>query len=199
MTDRFSIRDVLWRARVDLLRVRESRAIAFPDDPAHRRASVTWLVEQLAEDVRSVGAGLVVAYIPALSPGEAGSPPEALARAAQRHGATLVDLGPVVRQYYGREPGSTLVLAQDGHPNAAAHALMADALERTIGAQGLLGERRVGPVPPGAVRASPAPATTQRPRRHTSTRLLISAPAWSPGRGRPRSGRCRAGIGLRGD
>jgi hypothetical protein len=163
MTDRFSMRDVLWRARVDLLRVRESRAVAFSDNPAKRTASVTWLMERLAEEARSVGAALLVAYIPALSPGEAGSPPEALVSAAQRHGATLVDLGPRVRQYHAREPGSTLVLAQDGHPNAAAHALVAEALERVIRAHHLLDEHGAHPAPSSAVRASRAPPT-RRPR-----------------------------------
>jgi hypothetical protein len=40
MTDRFSFRDVLWRARVDLFRVRESRGIAFRDDTVTRAASM---------------------------------------------------------------------------------------------------------------------------------------------------------------
>jgi hypothetical protein len=138
MTDRFSFRDVLWRARVDLFRVRASQAIAFPSDPAPRTASMTWLMGLLVEEARRVRATLVVVHIPALSRGEAGPPPELLVSAAKRHGATLVDLTPRVLQYYADERNPPLILAHDGHPNAAAHALIAEELESTIRSHRLL-------------------------------------------------------------
>jgi hypothetical protein len=138
MTDRFSFRDVVWRARVDLFRVRESRAIAFPDDPGSRTASLTWLMELLAEAARGAGATLLVAHIPGLERGEAAPPPAALTRAAERRGVILVDLTPAVLRHYADPRHPSLVLANDGHPSAAAHSLIADELERIIRARGLL-------------------------------------------------------------
>jgi hypothetical protein len=143
MTDRFSFRDVLWRARVDLFRVRESAAITFPDTPAIRAASMDWLMGQIAAEARRAEASLLVVYIPALSRGATGLPPEALVNAVKAHGGTLVDLTPRIIQYHADERSPPLVLSPaDLHPNAVAHALVADELERTIRLQKLLKDVR---------------------------------------------------------
>ena len=138
MTDRFSFRDVLWRARVDLFRVQKSQAIAYPNDPRSQKESMMWLMGQLADAARGAGATLLVAYIPRLERGDTTPPPEALASATKEHGVMLADLTPRVLQYYANERHPPLILAHDGHPNATAHALIADELERTLRSHRLL-------------------------------------------------------------
>ena len=97
-----------------------------------------WLMGQLADAARGAGATLLVAYIPRLERGNATPPPEALASATKEHGVMLADLTPRVLQYYANERHPPLILAHDGHPNAAAHALIADELERTLRSHKLL-------------------------------------------------------------
>src|SRR5882724_7840004 len=69
MRDRFTIDDVLWRARVDLFRVRESRLIQYPNDRASRERSLSWLLWQMDLATRKAGARLLVMYIPPLGVG----------------------------------------------------------------------------------------------------------------------------------
>jgi hypothetical protein len=133
MSDGFSYRDVIWRARLDLLGVRESRRIAAADDAATRAASFRWLMEGMADAARRAGARLLVVYIPSLRRGETAPPPPEVAAAVFAQGdATLVDLAPAVLAHH-REPGAaSLVLGDDPHPSPAAHALIADAIGRVI-------------------------------------------------------------------
>ncbi len=138
MSDGFSFRDVVWRARVDLLGVRESRRITVADDEATRAASFRWLMGGLAEAARQARARLLVVYIPSLRPGEAAPPPAAVAAAATAHAVTLVDLTPRVVAHDARPGASSLVLGDDPHPSPAAHALIADELARVIDSGRLL-------------------------------------------------------------
>jgi hypothetical protein len=136
MTDGFSVRDVFRRARVDLLRVRQTRAIAFPNDPRRQSTGLRWLDGRQAEETRRAGARLLAVHIPGLQRGAAGPPPGALTEAVTADGVTLVDLTPAVHRYWASEPGGSLILVGDGHPNPAAHALIAG--ERELRARRLL-------------------------------------------------------------
>jgi len=138
MTDGFSVRDVFWRARVDLLRLRQTRAIAFPNDGRSQSASLRWLVGRLAEETRRAGAGLLIVRVPGLQRGTAAPPPAALTDATAAHHVTLVDLTPAVERYWASDPSGSLFLAGDGHPNRTAHALIAAELERALRSRRLL-------------------------------------------------------------
>jgi hypothetical protein len=132
MSDGFSFRDVVWRARLDLLGVRESRRIDAVDDEATRAASFRWLMGGLAEAARPAGARLLVVYIPSLPPGQAAPPPAAVGAAVSAHGAILVDITPGVVAHHARPGSPSLVLGDDPHPSPAAHALIADEIARVI-------------------------------------------------------------------
>ncbi len=138
MTDGFYVRDVLWRARVDLLRLRQTRAIEFPHDARSQSTSVRWLIGRLVEETRRAGAALVIVRIPGLEPGAAAPPPPALTDATAAHDVILVDLTPAVGRYWASDPNGSLHLTGDGHPNRTAHALIAAELERELRSRRLL-------------------------------------------------------------
>ena len=139
MTDRFTFRDVLWRARVDLFRISAARDIQYPQDPGVQSASLAWLVHMLAEEARGAGASLIILHIPELSPGEARSAPPALVTAARAEGTLLVDLASRVDTHHRTQPDASLVMSPTNlHPSATAHALIADELETVI--RGRLGK-----------------------------------------------------------
>lgn len=138
MTDGFSFRDVLWRARIDLLRIRQTRSIAFANDEATQATALGWLLGQLAEEARRGGASLLVVYLPALNRGEAGPPPKAFLDAVRAQGTTVLDLTPRVRRHYAAPDSPSLILAGDGHPNPIAHALIAEEVERELRARKIL-------------------------------------------------------------
>jgi lysophospholipase L1-like esterase len=112
-------------------------------DPAHRQRALEFLLERMRADTARVGAQLVVVYIPYLERGGTNAAPPALEgalRSVAGNGVTVVDLAPVVTRYYADPARPLLRFERDAHPNAAAHALIAEALEGAL--------RRAGLVPP---------------------------------------------------
>ena len=91
----------------------------------------------------AAGARLVVAYIPPLARGGTKDPPAALLESVAGRDLTFVDLAPRIREWYADPARSDLTLPDDEHPNAQAHAVMAEALEKVLAP--LLEPIRAGP------------------------------------------------------
>jgi len=88
-------------------------------DPARRRSSMAFLLDRMQEVTQSVGAHLLIAYIPDLELDQNGSgpPPELLL--ALRPPIELVDLSVVVQRRGAANP--PLAIPDDGHPSRAGH------------------------------------------------------------------------------
>jgi hypothetical protein len=112
-----------------------------PDDPATRERILERLIGDMAGAAASVDARLVVVNIPYLERGSTNPAPppleDAVARVAAPHLAFL-DLAPVVAGHYADPSAPSLRFDRDRHPNAAAHALMADAIDAFVRDRGLL-------------------------------------------------------------
>jgi hypothetical protein len=110
-------------------------------DPAHRQRGLEFLLARMRADTARIGAHLVLVYIPYLERGGTNPAPPALAGALQSvagDGVTVLDLAPVVTRYYADPARPLLRFERDPHPNPAAHALIAEELERTLRRGGLL-------------------------------------------------------------
>jgi hypothetical protein len=152
MTDRPSFRDVLWRARVDLFPLRESRTIPFAADAPTMHRALRWLVAQMAESAREIGATLLVVRIPRVEPGSTGPAPPEVAEALAAGGGAVIDVTARFLRHRA-DPGAPSLMIPDGHPSAAGHALIADEIEQAIRARRLDDRLR----PAGAREASGRP------------------------------------------
>ena len=89
----------------------------------------------------SVGARLIVLDIPYFERGGTGAMPAPLKDALARVDApnlSALDLAPIVERHYADPSAPLLRFDRDRHPNPAAHALMADAIDSFVRGQGLL-------------------------------------------------------------
>ena len=111
------------------------------DDPPHREAAAVFLLGRMRALAVQSGAHLVIVYIPYLERGRTNPVPPALAwalRSVAGDGVTILDLAPVVARYYEDPARPLLRFELDAHPNAAAHALIADELEGVLRRGGLV-------------------------------------------------------------
>jgi hypothetical protein len=135
----FAPSHLLWRIWRDGRQVWNVLAPIQRDDPAAREAAARVLLAAMAEQTDAMGARLVVAAIPELTPGAARPAPALLTRALPRQ-ALLVDLYPAVAAYERAGNAPALTDPDDPHPSAAAHELFARALAEALDANGLLSE-----------------------------------------------------------
>jgi lysophospholipase L1-like esterase len=95
----------------------------------------------MARASASVGAKLIVLNIPYFERGGTGAMPaplkEALAQVAAPNVSTL-DLAPIVARHYADPSAPLLRFDRDRHPNPAAHALIAEAIDGFVRGQGLV-------------------------------------------------------------
>jgi len=88
-----------------------------------------------------VGARLIVLNIPYFERGGTNAMPEPLKDALTRVSApnvSVLDLAPIVERHYADPSAPLLRFDRDRHPSPAAHALIADALDRLVRDRGLL-------------------------------------------------------------
>ena len=112
-----------------------------PDDPATRERILERLLGDMARAAGSVGARLIVLDIPYFERGGTGAMPAPLKEALARVDApnlSALDLAPIVERHYADPSAPLLRFDRDRHPNPAAHALMADAIDRFVRDRGLL-------------------------------------------------------------
>lgn len=143
--DTFFFRRGSWPRRLAVTIEADARRLAGETphdkgDPAARQASLEFLLGRMRALTRKGGAHLVVVYIPYLERGGTNPVPPALSaalRSVTGDGVTILDLAPVVARYYADPARPRLRFERDAHPNAAAHALIADELEGTLRREGL--------------------------------------------------------------
>lgn len=137
----FGLRDVYWAWMRDWYRLtgRDPASVNAPfeaqaADPATRERAVGYLMDQLVDKASALGARLVVVYMPI--PGDVRPMPPSLAAALARHPeVAVVDTTTAFQDYEAEHgPQSLRVSATDAHPNAAAHALIAEAAEPVVAA-----------------------------------------------------------------
>lgn len=144
--DTFFFRRGSWLRRLAVTVEADARRIAGEtahrtDDPPHRQAAAVFLLGRMRALAAQSGAHLVIVYIPYLERGRTNPVPPALAaalRSVTGDGVTILDLAPVVARYYSDPARPLLRFELDAHPNAAAHALIADGLEATLRRRGLV-------------------------------------------------------------
>jgi len=133
-------RQVLTAAEVDWMRWRH-RHPAPPDDEAVQAQALAYLLRRLQAAATSAGSTLVVVNLPYLERERTPPAPPALRQAVEAmpgRDVALLDLAPVVRDYYRDPSRPTLRFPHDRHPNPDAHRLFASALEAFLEARGLL-------------------------------------------------------------
>ena len=112
-----------------------------PDDPVTRERILERLLGDMARAAGSVGARLIVLNIPYFERGGTSAMPaplkEALAHVAAPNVSTL-DLAPIVTRHYADPSAPLLRFDRDRHPNPAAHALIAEAIDGFVRGQGLV-------------------------------------------------------------
>lgn len=87
--------------------------------------SLAFLIKDMHARVESMGAKLIVVYIPGLERSNTPPPPPELTRAVAES-TIFLDLAPVVRAYYAEGTSRPLLrFERDGHPNIHGHALIA--------------------------------------------------------------------------
>lgn len=128
----FTLADVLWRIRVDLLQYPERRRLPYPTDLLSQRKGMNLVLREMVEATHSAGARLVVVYIPSLERGRAGPPPRPLLDAMAGRDLVYLSLEGPVRDYYGDPGRPPLNLPNDAHPAAVAHELIARELEGPV-------------------------------------------------------------------
>lgn len=144
--DTFFFRRGSWPRRIAVTVEADVRRLAGGNafeagDPATRQAGLEFLFARMRAAARKGGARLVVVYIPYLERGQTNAPSPALSaalRSVAGDGVTVLDLVPAVARYYADPARPLLRFERDRHPNAAAHALIADELEGTLRREGLL-------------------------------------------------------------
>jgi hypothetical protein len=109
--------------------------------PATRQAGLQFLLGRMRALTRRTGAHLLIVFIPYLERGGTNPPPPALSaalRSVAGPGVTVLDLAPVVARHYADPARPLLRFERDAHPNAAAHALIADEVEGALLRAGVL-------------------------------------------------------------
>jgi hypothetical protein len=111
------------------------------DDPATRERILERLLGDMARAAGSVGARLIILNIPYFERGGTTAMPPPLKDALARLDApnlSVLDLAPAVERYYADPSRPLLRFERDRHPNPAAHALIADAIDGFVRDRGLL-------------------------------------------------------------
>ena len=111
---------------VDVILSRQHRQTAFSQgmDTALQNDAFDFLLGQLADTCKEIGARFLVVYIPQRG---GGSPAEAMTSAIARHGLAFLDVTQALRQ----KPESELYLV-NGHLNPAGHKSVADEIAANL-------------------------------------------------------------------
>jgi hypothetical protein len=136
-------RQVRAAAEAEWIRWTRTPRAEAPDDPQTRERILVQLLGEMSEAARSVGARLLVLDIPYFERGGPHHMPVPLKNALTRvlrSNIVFLDLGPAVDRHYASPSSPLLRFDRDRHPNAAAHALIAEAVDASLRERGLLPE-----------------------------------------------------------
>jgi hypothetical protein len=100
-----------------------------PYDPAKQTLAMKYLLDQMAATAKSMRAELLVVYVPVYVAAMDLKPaPPAVVEATSALHVQLLDLTPTFRQH----DAPSLFIPNDGHPNVAGHALIADEIAEAL-------------------------------------------------------------------
>lgn len=134
-------RQVRAAAEAELVRLTGTPRPEAADDPATRERILERLIGEMAAAAATVDARLIVVNIPYLERGSTNAVPPPLKEAITGLAAAnlaFLDLAPVVARHYANPSAPSLRFDRDRHPNPAAHALLADAIDAFVRDRGLL-------------------------------------------------------------
>jgi len=134
------VRQLVAVARAEAARWRQPHP-EVADTPETRQRILERLIGEMADDAAGIGACLVVVNIPYLERGTTNPMPAPLKDAVRRLARPkllLLDLAPVVARHYADPAAPLLRPERDGHPNALAHALFAQAIDAFLREKGLV-------------------------------------------------------------
>ncbi len=135
------LRQVLAAGEAEAARLLRTPRPEAPDDPVTRERILARLLSDMAGAAASVGAPLIVVNIPYFERGSTNTIPPPLTAAIEDVHASnlaLLDLAPMVARYYADAAAPPLRFDRDRHPNSAAHALIAEAIDRLVRDRGWL-------------------------------------------------------------
>lgn len=134
----FGFNDVLWRIRADLYHLKEWKDIQYLNDPLSRKVSFAYLINEMSAAVKSIGARLVIVYLPLFGKGYIEPPPEELLTSLNDD-ILFVDMSSRLIEYYKKEDAPALTIPGDyAHPGKLGHALVAQELQGLIEKENLL-------------------------------------------------------------
>jgi hypothetical protein len=114
---------VVHGADVIIGRILSRAAQARASDPRLQAAAMEFLLSEMVKTTRSVGASLVVVFIPARD--DASATPAQLAQLSRSLGHRLLDITPSMR---ANSTSAAAFYLPDGHPNKIGHALIAESI-----------------------------------------------------------------------
>jgi hypothetical protein len=121
-----------WAARIAWFKYRNIETIAYDDSLATATAGIHAMIGAMADEVKGMGAKLVVVNMPYLRRGRTQPVPTALTSALAGKDVAFVDFGPIASDFYARDAAGTLILGDDPHPNPLAHRMIAEALAPVV-------------------------------------------------------------------
>jgi hypothetical protein len=136
-------RQVWAAAQAEWTRLRRTPSPEAPDDARTRERILVQLLLAMSSAAESANTRILVLNIPYFERGAVHEMPVPLKNALMRllrPSLLFLDLGPAVDRYYANASAPLLRFDRDRHPNAAAHALMADAIDASLRERGLLPE-----------------------------------------------------------
>lgn len=102
-------------------------------DHARQNQAIEFLLAEMAKTARSIGAALLLVYIPS-----GGQIPDVFVNSAAKLGVPLLDMSPVFQAHQAVPGAPPLTFPNDGHPNVAGNALITSAMVSFIRDRGLL-------------------------------------------------------------
>ena len=125
--------DVIWRMRVDLLGYRDRGAFLRATTPVAERKAQNLVFRQMVAATDSIGAQLLVVFIPSCARGRVNGPVWGLRRSLAGRSFAYVSLQRAFAEHYADPEAPALDIPNDGHPNGIAHALIARELAPVLG------------------------------------------------------------------
>ena len=130
--DRFGLDDIVWGAKIAWFRLTSKKMLTYSNDEESRLKCTNFLMNKMIELAKNIDAILIVVHIPYFEKGSTNSAPSELIDSLSQD-TVFIDLSSAVKDYYQNPENPDLRLHKyDGHPNASAHKLMADEIEKAI-------------------------------------------------------------------
>ena len=130
--------DIKWATRLTLKKFEDNSIYGYDNSSESQAKGMTFLIDQMFEVTDSIGAQLVVVYIPYLERGQTNPPPAELLQALTP-GVIFVDMTARISEHYQVDGNPSLKIHElDGHPNEIGHDLIAEEIYRVLQERSIL-------------------------------------------------------------